>query len=288
MQVGVVRAHGQHGIRLLVTALAEHAGDEEEVDRGEHDVHRHHRPHLDDGVEHDEDQARDGVEDPQAQDARPEQGEHQQRGPEPTERVDPAHRSAQPETHGDTRRDGRLAGFDRHPARLHGRHARSAASGAAWSPVLGDPEGMAWVASGEVGVLLGDGTGVLEGRGPRPLQQARGPPPRGVTLSRPKASPAAPATRERSPTRSRSSTSRRTSGARCSRRPRGPRGPSGSTRPCPSCAGRAPPPWSAAAWSAAVTRSAAAASAPATSGASHWTRTSVTTTSGTAPAIRFR
>ena len=44
-------------------------------------------------------------------------------------------------------------------------------------------------------------------------------------------------------------------------------------------------PWSATACSAVVTRPVAAPSAPATSAASHWTRASSTTTSGTALAV---
>ena len=44
-------------------------------------------------------------------------------------------------------------------------------------------------------------------------------------------------------------------------------------------------PWSATAWRAVVTRPVAAPRAPATSVASHWTRASSTTTSGTALAV---
>ena len=74
-----------------LTALPQHPDDEEEVDGREDDVHRDHGPDPDGRVEDDEDDARHGVEEPQAQDAGLEQGEDEERRPEPAEGVDPPH-----------------------------------------------------------------------------------------------------------------------------------------------------------------------------------------------------
>ena len=68
--------------------------------------------------------------------------------------------------------DGRLARLDRHPAAgVH--RLKGTESGCRTAPLVGfdDPQSRTQGATGQSGVLLGDGPGVLEGGGARPLEE---------------------------------------------------------------------------------------------------------------------
>jgi len=69
--------------------VAQHPDDEPEVDPAEHEVHAHHRPHRDQAVEHDQDHARDQVQDPEAEHPGLQQGEDQQGTATPPQEVEP-------------------------------------------------------------------------------------------------------------------------------------------------------------------------------------------------------
>ena len=90
-QVGVGTADLEHLVRRRVVPLGEQASDEEQVDPAEHDVHREHRPDLDEEVEHHEHDAGREVEHAEPEHPGLQQREDQQGRAGPAQQVQGIH-----------------------------------------------------------------------------------------------------------------------------------------------------------------------------------------------------
>ena len=90
-EVLVVRADLEHLEGVLVVPCRDQLADVPEVDQGERDVHRHHRPDGERRVEAGEHDAREQVQHPEAKQACLHHRHDQERRAEPADQVEPGH-----------------------------------------------------------------------------------------------------------------------------------------------------------------------------------------------------